>query len=512
MTLDTDEQLINQTLQGDHHAADRLMRRYRPLAYATAYRALENADDAADVAQEALIYALHRLDDLRDAARIAGWLRNITLSASADYRRRRGTRRMGEPIHLMTEVAEETDFAERLALKQALSGLSEEQRTTLWMRYAGGWSIEEVAELMSTPVNTVRSRVMAAKRRLRAELLPEFTRREPMSQRITVLTETHRMLLTVAYPEARILSTLENPEPWQPFSPRVELETTDGTAIAVDFRSDITPDRVTLLGVLQSFGIPVPRILHGPVADGNGGYLTLCQKAAGENLTLWTLGGTPHRFHVATERVMAAIDLMQGVTARLQEHPVGATLARRTLADEAATLSSADLWQAHPWLSASTHSQDAWRGDDWFKSAAKRLQQAARDINDPLVYTDHAHFFPNSYRIFPGEGMYDTPLGWPGDTRLTDNRLAQVTSPWGELGDPLLGLAMVWIYDCYPFVHTGLVEQFLWRRGVSKRDFAVRLGIRALQTLAREVAYSDAGGEGYPQALRGYVDLALEWM
>ena len=93
------------------------------------------------------------------------------------------------------------------------------------------------------------------------------------------------------------------------------------------------------------------------------------------------------------------------------------------------------------------------------------------------------------------------------------NPIAEYVSPFGHYGDPLLGLAMVWVYDCYPFVHTGFVEQYLWRRGLTRRDFAPRLALQSLRVLQRELPTErPAEGAGYWDSLHGYVDQALGWM
>jgi hypothetical protein len=107
------------------------------------------------------------------------------------------------------------------------------------------------------------------------------------------------------------------------------------------------------------------------------------------------------------------------------------------------------------------------------------VQTAAKEINDPLVYTNYTFFFAQEYRILPREGATtDEPLGFPGDPKFAENPIVEFVNPFGHFGDPLLGLAMLWVYDCYPFVHTGFVEQLLWRRGVSRREFAPRLALK----------------------------------
>ncbi len=498
MNSETDPELISQTLAGDRLAAERLVERHRSRVTRVAFRALDNADDAQDVAQEALVYALQRLSEVREPCRFSAWLRHVTLSLCVDYRRRRGTRRLGEPITVLNEASEEADYGERLAIRQAVSHLSEAQRITLLLHYVGGWSREEVARLLAIPMNTVRSRLMTAKRRLRADLhalQPKGTR---MPVNTLTLTEAQTSLIEATFPMARIVTVETDPEPWMPFSPRVRLALADGTEKSVDFRGDIDADRAALLAVLQSLGIPGPRLIGGPTANNSTGSLCLTEVPRGENLLLWTLGGTPHRIRLATERAFEAIDQLQGATERLLASPVGPKLPRRARADEAAAIREAG---------------GAWLAEPWFAAALTKVADAVAGISDPLVFTDYLHFFPNFLRVQPGTDPCDTPLGWPGDARLQANPLTEFVSPFGHLGDPLLGLAMVWVYDCYPFVHTGFVEQFLWRRNITRRDFAPRLALSALRIIRRELPVTrPAEGTDYWDSLHGYVDQALGWM
>ncbi len=530
-TENTDRELVRRTLAGDKLAAGRLTERHRWAVLALALRTLGDADDAQDVAQEALVYAVQRLPELRDVDHLTGWLRHITLSLCADYRRRRGTRRLGEPLHVLNEAAEEVNYAERYTLRQAVAGLPPAHQTTFLLHYVGGWSREEVASILGIPLNTVRSRLSAAKRTLRAGL-PGFVpaalaKGNPMPTNTTLadtfgLSELQRSLINTAFPNARILSVQADIEPWMPFSPRVRLALPDGTETAADFRGDLDPARAALLPVLERLGIPGPRLLAGPVPrpanqrdveNWNGAdFLTLCEPPRGENLLLWALGGTPHRTRLATERAFEAIDRLQGVTTALQADPAGAALERRTLADEAAILTEDARWNSDPWLAEEGHARTQWLQDPWFADALRKVQAALPAITIPLVYTSYGHFFPLSYRI-TAESAFDEPFGAPGDPAYQKNPLAEFVQPFGHYGDPLLGLAMVWVYDCYPFVHTGFVEQFLWRRGVSKREFAPRLVLTALQMIARDLPLErPAEGSTYWDSLHGWATQGLEWM
>ncbi len=531
--MDNDLKLVRRALAGDRLARGRLIERHRRFVLALAFRTLGNADDAQDVTQEAFVYALQRLPELREDGRFAAWLRTITLSLCADYRRRRGTRRLGEPLTLLNEASEEVHYADSVTVRQAVAHLSEAQRTTLLLHYVGGWSREEVATILGIPLNTVRSRLSAARRTLRANLsgfVPEAALlvkgnsmpTTTLSTNTFSLSELQHSLIMTAFPNARILSVQTEVEPWMPFSPRVRLAVADGAEKIVDFRGDIDPARAALLPTLERLGIPGPRLLAGPVPrlaserdveSWNGtDFLTLCEPPRGENLLLWALGGTPHRIRLATERAFEAIDRLQGITAALQESPLGAALERRTLVDEVSILVDSNRWNADPWLAEEGRARTQWLQDPWFAAALLKVEVAIQTVDDPLVYTAYGHFFPLSYRIVPNDSFQE-PFGAPGDPAYQKNPLAEFVQPFGHYGDPLLGLAMVWVQDCYPFVHTGFVEQFLWRRGVSKREFAPRLALKALQMIARDLPLErPAEGGSYWDGLHGWAEQGLSWI
>lgn len=152
----------------------------------------------------------------------------------------------------------------------------------------------------------------------------------------------------------------------------------------------------------------------------------------------------------------------------------GDALARRPLSVDLDEIKE----KAGPWLS-----------HPLFAETITKLTPIVAEIAEktPLVYTNDL-YFPNFLRT-PAEREegYLAPFGWPGDLRATDRPITEFILPWGWLGDPLLGLAKYWTYDCYPFVHTGLVERYLFEKGFTKKDFAPRLAVRALWTLQREL-------------------------
>ena len=169
-----DGTLVRRARGGDRDAFTALVDRYRGMVYAAAFCCLGNAEDAQDAAQEAFVAAYCRLGQLREPDRFAPWLRRLTLNGCADALRRRGARRLSLDGDAACQALVVPDGAEgvmtRLAVQEALGHLPERTRLTVTLCYSSGYTHAEVARFLDIPINTVRSRLQHAKRRLREEM------------------------------------------------------------------------------------------------------------------------------------------------------------------------------------------------------------------------------------------------------------------------------------------------------------------------------------------------------
>src|SRR5438105_1555205 len=90
--LQTDGQLVAQTLAGKRQAFDVLIRRYQRQAVAVSYRLLGNSQDSLEVTQDAFLKAFTSLATLNKPEAFGGWLMRIVSNLSLNYRRGRKTR------------------------------------------------------------------------------------------------------------------------------------------------------------------------------------------------------------------------------------------------------------------------------------------------------------------------------------------------------------------------------------------------------------------------------------
>ena len=178
-----DGELIRRLAAGDESALEVIYGRYGRPCYALARRILNDPQLAEDVVQQVFL-ALWQgtgYDPTRGA--VSTWLLSVTHHKAVDSVRRESTRRrrLAEDQVMLEIVATgpgpddeawATLRAERT--REALRTLPPEQREVLLIAYYGGYTQREIAEMTGVPLGTVKSRTLAALRKLREELGPDL--------------------------------------------------------------------------------------------------------------------------------------------------------------------------------------------------------------------------------------------------------------------------------------------------------------------------------------------------
>ena len=180
-----DIELHRRLSAGDRSAFDELYRRYSGPAYGLAYRLTGQQVLAQDVVHDAFL-ALWRAPEAYDPAR--GPFRTFFLAlvhhravdtVRREDRLRKRTERASnlEPVRdedVAEDVVEESFLSvRRREVREALRTLPEEQRRVLEMAYFGGLTQVAIAEQLGIPLGTVKTRTLAAMRKLRRELYRE---------------------------------------------------------------------------------------------------------------------------------------------------------------------------------------------------------------------------------------------------------------------------------------------------------------------------------------------------
>jgi RNA polymerase sigma-70 factor, ECF subfamily len=154
---------------------EEVARDYGRFLYNVAYRLAGNDDDAQDLVQESLIRIRKGLERYEPGS-LEGWLARIVTNVFLDEVRRKRRRPIevlpDDPERLLPSAPGADEPTDSLSddVQAALRRLPEDFRTAVVLCDVVGLSYEEIAEAISVPVGTVRSRIHRGRRLLRAAL------------------------------------------------------------------------------------------------------------------------------------------------------------------------------------------------------------------------------------------------------------------------------------------------------------------------------------------------------
>jgi RNA polymerase sigma-70 factor (ECF subfamily) len=169
-----DEWLVLRCQDGDAAALAELAERWQPRLWRHAHRLTGMPDAAGDVVQAAWLAIIRGLARLSDAARFRRWAYQIVTYKAADWVRERQRERaqVGEvesdaAVARVDQRADSPHDDEIELLRNGLKQLSPEHRVALSMFYLERMSLAEIAEALSLPLGTVKSRLHYAKQELK---------------------------------------------------------------------------------------------------------------------------------------------------------------------------------------------------------------------------------------------------------------------------------------------------------------------------------------------------------
>ena len=174
-----DADLIQRAAKGDVEAYNLLVSRWEKPMYNYLLRMTGNREDALDLTQDVLLKAYQNLGKLSEPGRFAPWLYRIAHNEAYSMFRKRKPESDMEGIEPESTGAGITfggssvfPIELSLAVAGALDRLSADQREAVVLKIYQGFKFEEMAEILSCPVSTVKSRLYTAIELLKAELAP----------------------------------------------------------------------------------------------------------------------------------------------------------------------------------------------------------------------------------------------------------------------------------------------------------------------------------------------------
>jgi RNA polymerase sigma-70 factor (ECF subfamily) len=186
-----DQDVVRRARGGEEAAYRELLRRYQGPVFSLIYRMVRDRALAEDLAQETFVKALNALDSYRPEFKFSSWLFKIANNVAIDHLRRRQLETLsldGSPDALTPRELEESrpivpDRAETplqevearelgAAIEQAIGKLRPEYRACIILRHIEDRPYEDIAEILSLPLGTVKTYLHRARAELKEILGP----------------------------------------------------------------------------------------------------------------------------------------------------------------------------------------------------------------------------------------------------------------------------------------------------------------------------------------------------
>jgi RNA polymerase sigma-70 factor, ECF subfamily len=179
-----DPQLVKASQRGDQDAFALLVQRHQRRVFNLSLRMVQDYEEASEVTQEAFVAAWQGLPSFRGEARFATWLYRIAyhccLRQLEQRKRGRDLQAVIQAEQILDEMNKEQrveDILERRDLqavvREQMEQLPANYRVVLILRHLQEMTYEEMADILSIPVGTIKTHLFRARHLLRERLLAQ---------------------------------------------------------------------------------------------------------------------------------------------------------------------------------------------------------------------------------------------------------------------------------------------------------------------------------------------------
>ena len=169
----TEKELIEACKRKDRKGQKLLYDRYSPKMFGVCKRYARSREDAEDVLLEGFYKVFKNIEQFKGAGSFEGWIRRIMVNESLMFLRKKHNFQLTvevSNIEIKTEVNAEQDLMAEDILNM-LAKLPTGYRTVFNLYVLEGYKHREIADIMGISINTSKSQLILAKKRMQAMLL-----------------------------------------------------------------------------------------------------------------------------------------------------------------------------------------------------------------------------------------------------------------------------------------------------------------------------------------------------
>jgi len=174
MTI-SDDQIINQILEGDANVFSLLVERYKDLVFTLALRMVKNREEAEEVSQDTFIKVFKSLDKFKGKSKFSTWIYRVAYNTCLDRLKRIKREYNVVAIDEFTEHQVKTienalqqmeDHEYKQEIQKCLHLLPSEDSFLLTMFYFEEQSLEDISKVIGIKVNNVKVKLYRSRKKL----------------------------------------------------------------------------------------------------------------------------------------------------------------------------------------------------------------------------------------------------------------------------------------------------------------------------------------------------------
>jgi RNA polymerase sigma-70 factor (ECF subfamily) len=181
-----DAQLVKASQHGDQEAFAFLVQRHQRLVFNMVLRMLQDYEEASEITQEAFLAAWRGLSSFRGEARFATWLYRIAYNRALKQLERRKreqslqaaieAEQILEMVNKQQRVEDILELrAQQAMVREQIEKLPARYRSVLILRHLQEMTYEEMADILSIPIGTIKTHLFRARHLLRERLYNAFS-------------------------------------------------------------------------------------------------------------------------------------------------------------------------------------------------------------------------------------------------------------------------------------------------------------------------------------------------
>lgn len=173
-----DMQLVTASKNGDQDAFSLLVQRYQRRVFNLIFRMLQNYEEASEVTQEAFLAAWQGLSSFRGEARFSTWLYRIAYNCAL---KQLEVRKRDKALHTALQAEQNNESEDpkdslldlldnQEMVQKQLSQLPPKYRIVLILRHLQDMTYEEMADVLTMPIGTIKTHLFRARNLLKERL------------------------------------------------------------------------------------------------------------------------------------------------------------------------------------------------------------------------------------------------------------------------------------------------------------------------------------------------------